>query len=487
MQPKMREDNHIIPALFSYQARALEFSKAQLNTYQALDMGLGKTRIALEWAMQDDEKVLVVAPKRSIFITWPDEIEKWCPAQSYRILHGPDKTLRPSAKFLITNFESLTWLYNELYKLYKAKKPMPFKRLILDEGSMVKSHRTKRFKLLKDLRHLFTKGIIILSGTPATKGLSYLWSQYFLLDGGKRLGSSYNKFISTYFKYVDRAGNDVIPRSEQEKYKAKLVIISPTHEATIHKVISDITFRIDGSEYLDLPDLVYNNIYVDLPQHIKDMIKDFIKHKVKSFGDQKVTAAFAAAVRNKIRQIVQGCIYLDYEDDIPQKGPRKYKRLHSVKLDALKSLVEESAGQGILCAIQYRFELDIILEVFPNTPVIAGKSKDHETFEIIRAWNRGEVPLLLCHPQALSHSVNLQSGSHILVYYGIPWSLEQYLQLNKRLHRTGQKNTVVIHHIIAKRSVDEYVMAALRENKDIEEALLDYLLNSSKEWENERF
>jgi SNF2 family DNA or RNA helicase len=471
----------MIPECFPYQAKAIRFSCSVRNSYQALDMGLGKTRIALEWAMADDSGVLVVAPKRAIFLTWPDEIEKWIPGTSYRVIHGPDKSLRPSAKFLITNYETLKWLYEELFKLYKAKKKMPFKKLIIDEGSMVKSHRTKRFKLLQDMRHLFTGGIIILSGTPATKGLPYLWSQYFILDGGKRLGGSYNKFIQSYFDYVDRSGQVMTPRNEQERHRAKLAIKSPEHEARIHKLISDITYRIDGSEHLDLPDLVYNTIDVELPSHVKKMINDFKKHKVQQFGENKASASFAAAVTGKIRQMTQGCIYTDYEEGMPKpKGPRKYERLHSVKLDALKSIVEEASGQGILCAIQYRFELDIILEAFPGTPAIVGGKKEEESMDAIRAWNKGELPLMLCHPQSLSHSVNLQTGSHILVYYGIPWSLEQYLQLNKRLHRTGQRNTVIIHHILAKNSVDTFVMQALKENKSIEDALLEFLLKTTE-------
>ena len=324
---------------------------------------------------------------------------------------------------------------------------------------------------------------MILSGTPSTNGLKYLWPQYYILDGGKRLGGSYEKFIKEYFKYVDRAGNDYTPKDFKDKQRSRIVIKSEEHEAKIHKLVGDITYRIDGSEHLNLPPLIYNNIDVVLPPHVTKMMKDFRRKKVHEFESGKIaTAAFAAASSMKLRQMIQGCIYTDEEEGKEKpKGPRHYERLHDTKLQVLKALVEEAAGQGILCAIQFKFELDMILEAFPGTPAIVGGVKDADVMTYIRAWNRGKIPLMLCHPASLSHSVNLQTGSHILVYYGIPWSLERYLQLNKRLHRTGQLNTVIIHHIVAKGTEDEAVLGALRENKSIEDALLDFLLKNTEE------
>ena len=431
-------------------------------------MGLGKTLITLNWIRDFEHSVLVVAPLKGCSTTWPDEIAKWTPEQTFTILHGPDKdyNLKRKRKIYIINYEGLPWLFESLVKIFKAKKPMPFKAMIIDEGSMVKSHSSKRFKVLKQLKDLCTGGIVILSGTPAPTSLENLWSQYFLLDKGLRLGKNITTFLSTYF---DRSAYCAF------KYTLK----SPEHAEIIYKKIEDITFRLEAADYLDLPDQIDNIIKVVIPPSLMLQYKELEKKFFLELEGEKFSAASAATKSMKLRQFVQGGLYNEIEEGVTS---RKYKLIHTEKLDALKDLVEEANGQGILCAIQFRFELDMIREVFPNAPIIAGPRPGEPKVDfakVVASWNRGEIPLLLCHPASLSHSVNMQTGSHLLVWYSLPWSLEHYLQLTKRLHRQGQTQTVISHHLVAKGTVDELIMKALATKALGQNKLLDYLKEAS--------
>lgn len=463
-------DSSMLP-LHPYQQSALNFSLSKRNSYQALDMGLGKTRIALEWAKQKQGRVLILAPYRTIYTTWPDEIKKWTPGMDHRVLHDYGKTIRPYTKLMIINYQGLDWLYKELYRLFKEKKPMPFTSLVIDEGSMVKSHRTKRFKVLKDLRHLCTEGILILSGTPAPNKLLDLWSQVFLLDGGKRLGTSFNGYRTKYFEPHNSWGAVVIPKSVQEAEKARWYLKKPEYEQEIYDKIKDLMYRLDGSDYLNLPSITYNTITVQLPESVKQQMKVLTSKKVLKVEEEKITVEFAAALSMKLRQMTQGAIYFPKAEE---EKIQRYKILHKAKLEVLKSLVEEANGQGILCAIQFKFELDMIRSVFPDAPAIVGGSKDDFT-DVLIEWNKGNIPLLICHPASLAYGVNMQAGSHILLWYSLTWSLEHYLQLNKRLHRQGQRFGVIVHHLIAEGTIDEVVLKALIEKQDIQQALLDYL------------
>lgn len=447
------------PPLHKYQSKAIDFCLRHTCSYQALSMGLGKTRIALEWAKAKQGGVLVIAPLRTVKSTWPDEIKKWTPEQSYCVLHGTDKQIVPGKKLYLINFDGLQWLFAELKRMFTLGQKMPFRAMVIDEGSMVKSSATKRFKVLKSVKDLCSEGVIILSGTPAPNSLMDLWSQYFLLDNGKRLGVNITKFRTMFF--------------EQDNWcKFKWKLRSDQHAEEIHRRVSDITYRLDAADYLELPERIDNIIDIHLPAKTMQQVKELEKNLILKLEDESVPAATKVALSMKLRQVIQGAIYISEYPD--------YEVLHKAKLEVLKSLVEEASGQGILCAIQFKFELDMLREVFPKAPAITGGSKIEEFTGILREWNAGDIPLLICHPASLSHGVNLQAGSHLLVWYGLPWSLEHYVQLNARLHRQGQKNTVIIHHLVAKGTIDERVLGALQLKLKGQNALLDYLKETSR-------
>lgn len=453
------------PRLLPHQAKASKFALERLYSYSAIDMGLGKTFIGINWIKSKTKSTLVIAPLRTAQTSWPNEIKKWAPELSYEILHGPDKSLKYRARVYIINYEGLKWLYSELFKLYHAKKPIPFASIVLDEASMVKSYKTSRFKFLKDIRHLCTEGALMLGGTPTPNSLLDLWSQMFLLDRGKRLGSKYHDYRKKYFNPMTKWGTVNESNDWKELERSRWELADPKYENVIYEKVGDVMFRLDADDYIKLPSLTYNYIDIDLPKVALDYIQKLAKDKVLTIGPNTIMIENASKLSMCLRQICQGAIYVDEQ--------KNWVEIHDAKVKALKSLIEEANGHGILCPIQFRFELEILQKAFPGTPYIAGGTKDFPS--ILAKWNRRELPLLLVHPASISHGVNAQAGSHIVVWYALTWSLEQYLQLNKRLHRMGQTHGVVIHHLVAKGTIDEFIVEALRTKKNTQDCFLSYL------------
>ena len=450
--------------LRNYQLKASEFGQKTKIPYFTIDMGLGKTAIALHMVAKAFAEpnpkvkgVLIIAPQSTIYTTWPDEIKLWQPHLSYTILHGPDKdtNLRRPVKLFIINYHGLPWLYNALWLLFKKTKRLPFNAIICDEASMLKSQKTKRFGIVKRLVEFCKELKIFLGGTPSPNSLLDLWAQYYLLDGGKRLGKAYTAYRSHYFTQDDKDG--------------RIFSIKEGVAPEIHASVADITYRLDSEDHLNLPDRIDNEIMVKMPSTLMTKYKELEKKFFIELEEAKVEAFSAASLSMKLRQFVQGGMYID--------GGKSYQTIHKLKLEALHDLVESSCGQGILCAIQFRFELDMISKMFPGVPYIAGGVGSKVATEHIRAWNRSEYPLMLCHPASLSHGTNLQFGSYIMLWYGLTWSLEQYLQLNKRLHRLGQTHTVIIHHLLMEGTIDQRVMKALKHKFNTQKEFLDFLKN----------
>ncbi len=453
----------ILPKMHTYQEKALQFSLSKSDSYLALDMGLGKTRVSLEW-LRDKAKggVLIIAPLKACYTTWPDEIEKWQMPYTYTILHGKDKTENIGLKrnLYITNFESIKWLFTTLKDLYKITKKVPFRTIIIDEGSMIKSPSTKRFKILRKLRDIFHYRLI-LSGTPAPNSLLDLWSQYFFLDGGLRLYKAYSKYRYEHFMPLD--------------YKQfTWAIKGKEHKQLIYNKIKDITFRLDAKDYIKLPDRIDNIIKLKLPETLQKNYKALEKNFFLELQERDGVEVFnAAALSMKLRQFIQGGVYTD------DKG--SWEHVHNEKLDKLKEMVEVADGQGILCPIQFKFELEMIRKVWPKVPAIVGGVDMKVSAKHIRDWNAGKIPLLICHPKSLSHAVNMQFGSHIVLWYSLTWSSEQYQQLNARILRQGQKHTVVIHHFIMNKTIDNAIMSALKAKIKGQNALLDFIKNYHEE------
>jgi len=439
-----------------YQERALEFWIENPKTYFAIDMGLGKTPISLHALNYFNVPALIVAPLTVAFNTWPEEIKAWDLQDDlpYTILHGKNKQLDNNLIHII-NYEGLGWLYKELYKLHKAKIPIPYKALILDESTFVKSPHADRFGLLCAMREMF-QYVALLSGTPAPNSLEDLWAQYFILDGGKVLGNDYRVFRNRFF--------------EQDPYRKYQWNIRFGAEAFIHKAIAPITFRLAASDYADLPERVFNTINLDFQPAQKKQYESFREDFVLFLETATIESLNQASLSSKLRQYVQGFVY--HTDEFGRRTPHY---VHDIKINALKYFLEANVGKSVLCFTQFKSEIDMILKEFPGTPVIDSRTNIETKNQYIRDWNAKKIPLLLAHPKSVSRGLNLQHGGHVALWYALTWSLEDYLQANKRLHRSGQEEVVFIHHLIIRGTMDEKVYAALQDKDMTQQRLLEYL------------
>lgn len=447
-----------------YQIRGAKYMVESPRSYMAADMGTGKTLMTLMALIKLGKPALILGPLKTIYNTWPVEIRDWQLPLKGRVVHGPTKEMeiRKPADVYFTNYETLPMIYEYCVELSQRRKPFPFEVLIMDEGSMVKNHRSKRFDYLKCLRPVFPKYRSILSGTPSPNSLMDLWSQYFLLDDGKRLGTSYGAWRREHFT--------------PDPFVAFKWDMNPGSENKVHRQISDITFRLDADDYLSLPELTYNFIKLEMPRKFRKQYDELKKEFLLEINGIPHTALNAASLSMKLRQFLQGFLYYDKAEVNPRTGKplRGVTEVHKEKLRALCELVDD-IGQPVLCAIQFKHELEMIRKVYPDAPVIAGGTKSEDGNQYIQQWNRGELPLLLCHPASLSHGVNLQSGGCNIVWYCQTWSLEQYQQFNKRLHRQGQKQGVVIHHLVFDNTIDMRVSEVLARKNITQKALLDFL------------
>lgn len=435
----------------NYQTYATGFMIKNPVSAVFLDMGLGKTVItltAINEMCRDSflvSKVLVIAPLRVARDTWPAEIEKWnhLKGLTYAVAVGTEAERRAAllqkASVYIINRENLCWLIED------SGLPFDYDMVVIDELSSFKSHRAKRFKSLLKARPRI-KRIVGLTGTPSTNGLMDLWAEFRILDLGKRLGRYITHYRQNYFIPDKRNGMVVF------SYKPL-----PGAEEAIYKRIDDITISMKADDYLDMPECIYNEVKVKLNQKERKVYNTLKKELVVSIGADEVDASNAAVLSNKLSQLANGAIYSD---------DKKVISIHDRKLDALEDLIEAANGKPVLVAYWFKHDFERIKKRFDVREIKSSKD--------IVDWNNGKIPVAVIHPASAGHGLNLQAGGSTLIWYGITWSLELYQQTNARLWRQGQKSeTVIIHHIIAEKTVDEQIMAALNKKEKTQSALID--------------
>lgn len=436
---------------YNYQAYATQWIIDKKKSALFLEMGMGKSVSTLTAILElmydyfDVAKVLVIAPLRVASTTWEEEIEKWDHLKDLRIskVLGTEKqrvaALYKKADIYIINRENVTWLVERL------DSDWPFDMVVIDELSSFKSSKAQRFKSLKKVRP-FIKRMVGLTGTPAPNGLIDLWPQIYLLDGGERLGKTVTGYREKYFLPDKR--NQMIVYTWKLKEGA---------EDAIYGKLSDICVSMKSKDYLELPERIDNVIPVELPKKVKEQYDRLEKELILSIEESDVLAGSAAVLANKLLQVANGAVY----DEVGEVKP-----IHNEKLKALDELIESAGGKPVLVFYGYQHDKDRLLQHLKKLkPRLLQSDKD------IKDWNRGKIQVLLAHPASAGHGLNLQTGGNIIVWFGLTWSLELYQQANARLWRQGQKQTVVIHHIIAKDTIDERVMKAL-EDKDLSQAAL---------------
>lgn len=432
---------------YDYQSKATDFIITHPISALLLDMGMGKSSITLTAIKKLKElgkvkKVLIIAPIRVAKTTWKNEIIKWEHLKDlkYSIAVG-DKNKRINAlsetsDIYLINRENVEWLVD------KSDIDFDFDMVVIDELSSFKSYDSKRFKAFMKVRPRI-KRIVGLTGTPTSNGLMDLFAEYKILDQGERLGKYITHFRNKYF--------------QQDNWCEFIWYLRPGAEEMIYKKISDITISMKTLDYLNMPKLLINEIKVELEPSEKRHYKDLKKHMVLELGGLNVVASNSAVLAGKLLQMANGTIYDENKN---------YITIHNKKLDALEDLIEQANGKSVLVAYWYQSDRDRILNRFPY-------AKEIKTEKDIDAWNNKNIEVGLIHPASAGHGLNLQDGGSILIWFSLTWSLELYEQTNARLYRQGQKETVVIHHILTKDTIDEEVMKALKDKNTTEQRLLN--------------
>ena len=398
-------------------------------------------------------KTLVVAPLRVARDTWPDEVRKWDHLSDLDIsvIVGTVKErtaalLHPALVYVV-NRENVKWLV-EYYE--KNGLRWDFDCIVIDELSSFKNHQSQRFKWLRKVRP-FVKRYIGLTGTPASNGLMDLWAEIGILDGGQRLGKFIGRFRDAYFKPGSMNPGTGIVYS---------YVPRPGAEQQIYERISDITISMKALDYLHLPECIFVEHEVEMGSSERKLYDRLEKDLVIPLEDGDIDAANAAALSNKLLQMSNGAVY-------DENGETRI--IHSRKLEMLEDLVEAANGQPVLIAYWFKHDRSRIMEHLAGSGYAA---YDLKSSDDIRDWNNGSIPVALIHPASAGHGLNIQSGGHILIWFGLTWSLELYQQTNARLWRQGQEQTVTIHHIITKNTVDEDVLAALGSKDMTQEKLI---------------
>lgn len=430
--------------------------------------GLGKTVVTLTYIKElvDDfavSRVLVIAPKRVAEDTWTREKDKWEHLSSLTIssVLGSAKqreaAMNKYAEVFIINRENVSWLVEK----YGAS--WPFDMVVIDELSSFKSPQSKRFRSLRRVIRLSPR-VIGLTGTPAPNGYTDLWSQIYLIDQGEALGKTVTAFRESYFIPGARKGHIVyewkLRRGAKERIDAKL---------------KPFCLSMSKEDWLQMPPLIYNEVRVRMSPEGRGWYDDFLRTKVIPLLDGKLSTIedmdsaivgdTAAVVSNKLLQMANGAVY-DNEGQV--------FHIHDEKLNALEDIVEASQGQPILVYYSYKHDAARIQERFPDAVLLGGS-------DTISEWNKGNIKMLLCHPASAGHGLNLQEGGHIMVWFGLPWSLELLQQAEARLYRQGQEHSVIIHRLICEDTLDEKVALALSGKDTTQRALLNALRDYVKE------
>lgn len=422
-------------------------------------MGLGKTSIVLSAVKELKynrfavSKVLVIAPKKVAEGTWSKEKDKWDHTKCLRISRvlGSEKkrirALYETADIYIINRENVVWLV-DFYK-----NDWPFDMVVIDESSSFKSHKAKRFKALSATAPRI-KRIVELTGTPSPNGLADLWAQLYLLDEGARLGTRYAGFRERYF--------DAGPRHNGIVYKYS---VKQGSEEAILSAISDICVSMKASDYLELPDCIMHEIPVELDPKAAKAYRELEREMVLELPDDEVTVTSAAALSNKLLQLGNGAIY--GED-------HSIHEVHGCKIEAFMELIESlsASGKSALVFYNYQHDRERLQKALAKTGLVVRELKTTQDED---DWNAGKIDILLTHPASSAYGLNLQQGGNHVVWFGLNWNYELYTQANKRLHRQGQTEKVIVHHLVCEGTRDEDVMEALARKDDVQQFVMDSL------------
>lgn len=422
-----------------------------------LDMGLGKTAITLT-AINDLKynrflvgKVLVIAPKKVAEATWSKEAAKWDHLKMLRVIPvlGPKnkriKSLNTPSDIYVINRENVPWLV-EYYR-----NAWPFDMVVVDEFSSFKNHKAKRFKSLTWVRGHINR-FVGLTGTPAPNGLLDLWAQVYLLDQGQRLGKHITQFRERYFNPDQRDREHIF------SYLPK-----PGADEAIQRLIGDICISMKAEDYLELPECIPVTVSVVLDSKAKRAYEKLEKDMLLEVDETTIDAGSAAVLTNKLLQLCNGAVYGENRDVV---------EIHDCKIEALLECIEGLNGQAAIIYYNFQHDLIRIKKALSGSGLKVRELKGPQDED---DWNNKKIDILLAHPASCAYGLNLQNGGHHVIWFGLNWSLELYQQANKRLHRQGQKDRVIIHNLVVEGGVDEDVMNALEDKSSTQDKLMNAL------------
>lgn len=414
-------------------------------------MSAGKTVITLTALKRmldggDVKKVLIIAPAAIARVEWHRQAKEWEHTKdlTFSLCIGDkskrEEAIKKEAQIYVISVDNLVWLLRH--------KRFDFDCMVIDESHTFKSPSSKRFKAIKN--YIFdVKSVILLTGTPASNSELDLWSQLFLLDGGKRLGRSFYGFVQKYFYSLDI-------------YGYKLALRKGAKEV-IQNRIKDICFSIDvKKEDIRLPEIIYSNEHVTLSHPNKYSYKQFEKKFVLNLEDENISAMTAATLGMKLLQYSNGAIY---------REDKTYREIHNNKIEKLKEILKTNRRENFLVAYNFIHDRERICNHIKEAVIFDGSAKQ------IEDWNNRKIKVLLCHPKSAGYGLNLQFGGNKIVWFGLSWSLQDYLQFNARLHRNGQENDVEVIHIVTKDTIDERILKAIENKATSQKQLLEFLKN----------
>lgn len=442
-----------------YQKIAIDHALEHPRSGLFLDMGLGKTVTTLTvidklmFEELEVSRVLIIAPKRVAEDTWSTEVAKWEHLNHLKIskvlgnVSQRRKALSVEADIYITNRENVVWLTNELSNFGDG---WMFDMVVIDELSSFKASKSQRFKALKKFIQ-YSDRVIGLTGTPSPNGLMDLWSQMYLIDGGERLGKTIKHYRDKFFFSEEQHFNKYV-----FKYTAK-----PNAETKIHEAISDIVISMTADDWLEMPERIDNVVSIKLDNKERSAYERFEKESYLAIadGEKEISAVSKGVLINKLLQFCNGAVYTEDKEAI---------KLSDKKLEALSEIIETSNGKPVLVFYSFKSDKDRIMKKYKEAETLEDSSN-------IARWNNGEIPILLAHPASAGHGLNLQYGGNIIVWFGLTWSLELYQQANARLHRQGQTESTIIHHLLIEDTVEQKVLARLQEKEEVQNDLIEYL------------
>lgn len=470
-----------------YQKKAVKFLRSRQAGGLFLEPGLGKTSITLEVISQYlkdglASKVLIIAPLRVCYNVWPNEIKDWANFNHLRccILHGKDKDkLLESDDYdiYLINPEGLKWLFaaeketsNSFGGKRKPKivvdqrrwKSFGFDMLVVDELSKFKSSTSDRFKMIKPLIPTF-KFRYGLTGSPAANGLINLFGQMYIIDNGLTFGQYITHFRNAFF---------------ESDYLGFTYTIRPGAEQEIYDAIKPFVLSMKATDYLDMPDYIESNIYVELDAKARKVYNALENDLITKLNDNVVTAATAGAASIKCRQVANGAVYVDQEiEALVKTADKEWVTVHDEKIEALQDLIEELQGQPLLVAYEFAHDLERLKKALgKDTPHIGTGVSMKETQRIVDDFNRGKIPVLLGHPASMGHGLNMQNVCNHVCWFSITWDYELYDQFVRRVYRQGNSNDkVFIYRIVAKDTIDHAIVGMLSNKTATQNALFNAL------------